>query len=76
MDMMLWDGRVVEVDGPNHFVQGPRQHLPSGATLLKRRQLEALGYSVVSVPFWEWDHLRSDGEQTEYLQQRGLAPAV
>ena len=28
---------------------------PTGSTLLKRRQLEQLGYTAVSVPYWEWD---------------------
>ncbi|KAJ1488577.1 RAP domain-containing protein [Baffinella frigidus] len=47
---------AVEVDGPSHFLGGSRT--PSGNTLLKRRQLEQLGYTVVPVPFWEWDALR------------------
>ena len=76
-DMLLLEGRsVVEVDGPTHFVQGPDGYLPSGSTVLKRRQLEALGYRVVSVPFWEWDCLRSGDEQLAYLQRRGIGAGL
>jgi hypothetical protein len=51
------------------FAQGTEGRLPSGSTLLKRRQLGQLGYEVVSVPYWEWIALRGDKdlEQT-YLR--------
>ena len=76
MDMLLLEGRVlVEVDGPAHFVQGPDGYLPSESTV-KRWQLETLGYCVVSVPFWEWNRLRSDDQQMVYLQRRGLGARV
>ena len=53
---------AVEVDGPTHFLVGRDAHTPTGATLLKRRQLGALGWPrLVSVPYWEWDAL-SHGE--------------
>ena len=68
MDMLPMEGRaVVEVDGPAHFVQGPDGCLPLGSTVLKRRQLDALGYRVVSVPFSEWDQLRSGDEEMACL---------
>uniref|UniRef100_A0A7S4FVH6 RAP domain-containing protein n=1 Tax=Eutreptiella gymnastica TaxID=73025 RepID=A0A7S4FVH6_9EUGL len=73
VDMLLPEARVaIEVDGPSHFVKGADGLLPSGPTLLKRRQLEAFGYRVVSVPFWEWGALRSEGDEAAYLQQRGF----
>ena len=40
---------AVEVDGPTHFLRDGRT--PSWSTLLKRKQLGKLGYSVVPVPF-------------------------
>ena len=67
---------VVEVDGPTHFVQGHDEYLPSGSTVLKRRQLEAMGYRVVSVPFWEWARLQRSDEQMAYLQQKGLGAKI
>ena len=42
---------AVEVDGPFHFLGDGRT--PSGSTLLKRKQLGQLGYTVVPVPFWD-----------------------
>ena len=65
------DGRevAVEVDGPSHFVG----HSPTGATLLKRRQLRAAGWLLLAVPYWEWDALNGAGRR-EYLL-RGLAEA-
>ena len=42
-------GWVVEFDGPSHFL-GCKS--ATGATLIKWRHLELLGYRLVSVPFW------------------------
>jgi hypothetical protein len=42
-------GWVVEFDGPSHFFGCKAA---TGATLIKRRHLELLGYRLVSVPFW------------------------
>jgi len=54
LDLVVdWRGErlAVEVDGPWHFVGRE----PTGATLLKRRQLKHFGWWLVSVPYWEWD---------------------
>ena len=61
----LW---AVEVDGPFHFLQDART--PSGSTLLKRRLLGLLGYTVVPVPFWEWNALRDESAQLRYVQDK------
>jgi hypothetical protein len=42
--------------------------MPVGGTLMKRRQLELLGYNVVRFPFWEWDQLERSDERKEYLR--------
>ena len=56
---------VVEVNGPSHFIGQD----PSGATLLKRRQLRSFGWALLSVPYWEWDALGGGPErQGAYLQ--------
>jgi len=49
------DGREVgvEVDGPSHFVG----RTPTGSTALKRRQLKAAGWTLLPVPYWEWNDL-------------------
>ena len=45
---------AVEVDGPSHFIGRSQQ--PTGATLLKHRQLRHFGWRLESVPYWEWDN--------------------
>ena len=56
---------AVEFDGPQHFLKSGS---PTGSTLLKRRHLKMLGYSVVSVPYWEWEKVRGDeASQEVYL---------
>jgi len=56
---------AVEVDGPSHFVG----RVPTGATLLKRRQLRHFGWRLVSVPYWKWDEL-AHRDQTKEREQR------
>ena len=56
---------AIEVDGPSHFVG----RAPTGATLLKRRQLQHLGWHLVSVPYWEWDALNHADESTQQRQR-------
>jgi len=56
---------AVEVDGPSYFVG----RVPTGATLLKRRQLRHFGWRLVSVPYWEWDEL-AHRDQTKEREQR------
>ena len=58
LDYALVDERIaIEVDGPSHFVAhgdgAGRREL--GNTELKRRQLGALGWRLVAVPFFEWE---------------------
>jgi hypothetical protein len=44
---------AVEVDGPCHFLG--RSHQPTGATLLKHRQLRYFEWRLEIVLYWEWD---------------------
>ena len=67
-------GWAVEFDGPSHFLASK---LPTGATLLKRHHLQLLGYSLVSVPYWEWDEVRGDTASEEaYLRSKISASFV
>jgi hypothetical protein len=59
---------AVEVDGPFHFLSDGRT--PSGSTLLKRKQLRQLGYTLVPVPFWEWDVLKGEEAKRRYLEDK------
>ena len=65
---------AIEVDGPSHFVGASQR--PTGATLLKRRQLHALGWAVISVPYFEWDPLRGPEQQQDYLRKRLRAAGI
>ena len=44
---------AVEVDGSSHFVGRSQQ--PTGATVLKHRQLRHFEWRLESVPYFEWD---------------------
>ena len=72
LDLVLQAGGVtigVEVEGPHSFVGRSQQ--PQGKTLLKRRQLQAAGWRLMGVPYWEWDACRRDrAEQCALLAAR------
>lgn len=56
----------IEVDGPHHFTQ---ERTITGATQMKRRQLAALGWQLVSIPFFEWQEFKgSQQKEEEYLK--------
>jgi hypothetical protein len=62
-------GWAVEFDGPFHFLAC---RSPLGGTLMKRRHLELLGYTVVSLPYWEWDPLKKSDKRKEYVEDKLL----
>lgn len=59
---------AVEVDGPAHFTRNCTPPLPLGRTLLKHEVLRKLGWKVISVPFFVWDHLPVREEKAAYLR--------
>lgn len=59
----------VEVDGPTHFVGRSRRR--SGATILKQRQLCSYGYSLVSIPYWEWNSPQNSPLSPGSLEEGG-----
>jgi hypothetical protein len=60
---------AVEADGRTHFRQ-PDGGL-TGPTQYRNRALAVRGYSLVSVPVWEWDELQGDEQrQQQYLMRR------
>jgi hypothetical protein len=67
---------AIEVDGPSHFSSNTREFL--GLTLARRRLLEARGWRVHSVPYFDWAALPAGGAgKREYvgrlLQEMGVA---
>lgn len=56
---------ALEVDGPHHFV-GRKL---TGNSMLKHRQIAAVdGISVVSLPYWELNSLKTSDEKQKYLR--------
>jgi len=55
---------AVEADGPSRFIG----RAPTGATLLKRRQLRRLGTAVAPVPYFEWEGMEDGAERAAYLR--------
>lgn len=58
---------AIEGDGPARFVGSSRGADARGSTLLKRRQLRAFGYRLMSVPYWEWEELQDLERQAQYF---------
>ena len=57
--------------------------VPTGSTVLKRRQLRAAGWSLVVVPYWEWNALGRENDDLatttaarEDYMRRALSPYV
>jgi hypothetical protein len=65
MDLVK-DRIVIEVDGPYHFIWDRKATF---ATIIKREILKLYGWTVKSVPFFEWNLLRSQSERVQYLSQ-------
>jgi hypothetical protein len=67
---------AVEFDGPSHFLRflepaaARRAPEPNGATRLRDRLLRASGLTVVAIPYFEWDPLRSDAVRDAYVAAR------
>jgi hypothetical protein len=71
IDLAIVDRRIaLEFDGPSHFhtdALEPRCH-----TRLRNRLLSAMGWQVVSIPFFEWDRLHQPEQMDAYVQHRLL----
>ena len=76
---------TVEADGRSHYVGVPSRldHAAAtpraevheaGATILKRRQLRALGRTLLSVPYFEWEPLAAIDDARE--RERAIAAYV
>ena len=72
IDLAITDRRIaLEFDGPSHFTTNTLE--PLGHTRLRDRLLSAIGWHVVSIPFFDWDRLHNRPEQMDaYVQQRLL----
>jgi hypothetical protein len=61
---LVKDRIVIEVDGPSHFIWDRKVTF---ATMIKREILKLYGWTVKSVPFFEWNNLSSQSERVQYL---------
>ena len=76
IDLAVVDRRIaIEYDGPSHFTMNTLE--PLGHTRLRDRLLSAMGWQVVSVPFFEWDKLQRPEQMDSYVEHRvhGEGPA-
>ena len=72
IDLAITDRRIaLEYDGPSHFTTNTLE--PLGHTRLRDRLLSAMGWRVISIPFFDWDRLHNrPGEMDAYVRQRLL----
>ena len=73
VDLAIADRRIaIEFDGPSHFTVNTLERL--GHTRLRDRLLAAVGWHVVSIPFFEWAKLRRNDYRDAYVRQRLESP--
>ena len=71
IDLAIVDRCIaIEVDGPSHLTVNTLE--PLGHTRLRDRLLSAMGWQVVSIPFFEWDRLHQQEPMDAYVRQRLL----
>jgi hypothetical protein len=71
IDLAIVDRHIaVEFDGPSHFTSNTLE--PLGHTRLRDRLLSAMGWVVVSIPFFEWDRLPATEQRDVYVETRLL----
>ena len=69
IDLAIVDRRIaLEFDGPSHFTRNTLE--PLGHTRLRDRLLSAMGWHVVSIPFFDWDRLHQPEQRDAYVAQR------
>ncbi|GLC56073.1 hypothetical protein PLESTB_001061500 [Pleodorina starrii] len=70
VDITLPQLRIaLEADGPTHTSRTPGGAV-LGATAMKRRHLQRLGWHVLNVTYQEWDKLTSESARRAFLQER------
>ncbi len=69
INLAVVDRRIaLEFDGPSHFTRNTLE--PLGHTRLRNQLLSAMGWYVVSIPFFEWERLHRPEQMDAYVQQR------
>ena len=69
IDLAFVERRVaLEFDSPSHFAANTLE--PLGHTRLRDRLLSAMGWHVLSIPFFEWAALQQTSERDGYVERR------
>jgi hypothetical protein len=67
IDMACRDQMVaIEFNGPTHYNSDGRAN---GKTMMKERLLKKLGWTLLTIPFWEWSKLKDKKEKMDYLKK-------
>ena len=66
----LIDEQIAINDNDNCDIQfrDHGEHRVNGPTILKHRLLTALGWKIIHIPYWEYQHLKDDNEKQEYCR--------
>ncbi len=59
---------AIEFNGPSHYIQFDGRDFESGRTKFKRRLLEKLNFTVMSIHWDDWRRAREAGTKKDYLQ--------
>lgn len=59
---------AIEADGPSHMARTGDGTRLLGATAMKHRHLELLGWSVINITYLEWKQLKTEEERAQYMK--------
>jgi very-short-patch-repair endonuclease len=62
---------AVEADGPSHMSRNTvtgRGRVQLGATAMKRRHLQGLGWAVANISYEDWDELANEEQRASFLK--------
>jgi very-short-patch-repair endonuclease len=78
VDIQLADSKVVvEVDGPSHYLRGAGQkRMMDGSTQFKARILRQLGWTVLQVPYFDWNALNNADSSLEIASKTRYLSAL
>lgn len=64
---------AIEADGPSHMsrnIVAGRGRVRLGATAMKRRHLQGLGWAVANISYEDWDTLANEEQRAAFLKQQ------
>jgi hypothetical protein len=75
IDLAIVDRRIaLEYHGPSHLSTNTLE--PLGETHLRARLLSAMGWHIVSIPFFEWSQLHHNDDRDAYVEHQLKTPAA